>query len=52
MLLFTLGIKSLAWRAAAPVDVRYRLEAYATLTGAQSIWLADWTTLRQLRPGG
>ncbi len=46
--------KDLAWRASRPVDVRYRLEAYATLTGARSTWSPGWTPLQHqsLGPSG
>ena len=46
------GSKGLAWRASAPWTFDNRLEAYATLTGARSMWLADWTPLQHLQPGG
>jgi hypothetical protein len=32
-----------------PVDARYSLEGYATLTAARSKWLPDWT--RRFREG-
>ena len=35
-----------SWLASfRPVVARYRLEAYATITGARSMWLPDWTPL-------
>jgi hypothetical protein len=46
---FQHGTKGLAWR----VGARYRLEAYATITGARPIWSSDWALLRRyLQPGG
>jgi hypothetical protein len=44
-----MGTKGLAWRASArwTLDTGWKpLEAYATLSGARSSWLPDWTPLQ------
>ncbi len=33
-----------------PVDARYRLEAYATISGARPRWLHNWTPLQRSSP--
>ncbi len=40
-----------SWLASIrPVDARYRLEAYATITGVRSRGLPGWTPLQHLQP--
>ncbi len=50
--IFHQGHKGSCLVSSGPVDARYRLEAYATLTGARSRWLPDWTLLQQLHTRG